>query len=359
MLHETPAMHLDGRRIAEDRPPFVIAEIGINHGGSVDRAVALVDAAAAAGAHAIKLQTIIARDLVAPSCPAPVHVAAGSLVEFFARFELDEDAHRTVVRRAWSHGLRVVATPFSERAVDLLTRIGVDAYKVASGDLPWDQLIVRCAVTGKPLILSTGMSTLSEVRHAVEIARFAGARDIAVLHCVSAYPVPAGSENLRAIRTLAEACRVPVGLSDHGADTFAFPLAVALGAAVYERHLVLDGDGEAVDAAVSSTPLQLARAIAEGRRAWAAQGSGQKACLDAERGNVVASRRSLCAARDLPPGTVLEAADLVALRPGSGLSPAMLSHVCGLRVRVDVPAGVPLRAEHLDGFTSLETPRVA
>src|SRR5262245_49043264 len=159
MLLETPAISIAGRRVAEDLPPFVIAELGINHGGSIDDALALVDGAAAAGAHAIKLQTIVARELVAPSCPAPSHVPAASLAEFFQRFELDEDAHRTIVNRARARGLRVMSSPFSLSSVDLLERVGIDAYKIASGDLTWDQLIVRCAATGKPLVISTGMAT--------------------------------------------------------------------------------------------------------------------------------------------------------------------------------------------------------
>ncbi len=300
MLRETPAIFIGGRRVAADVPPFVIAEIGINHGGSVAQALAHVDAAAAAGAHAIKLQTIVASELVAAVVSAPAHVQAASLVEFFGRFELDETAHRKVVERARRHGLRVLSTPFSLAAVDLLERVGIDAFKIASGDLTWDQLIVRVASAGMPIVMSTGMSTLADARQALAVARSAGARDLALLHCVSAYPVPRGSENLLAIRTLAEACDVPVGLSDHGEDTFALPMAVALGASLYERHLILDGAVEGADRAVSSTPGELATAIGAARRAWAALGSGRKVCLEAEAANVVPSRRSLCAARALP-----------------------------------------------------------
>ena len=228
--------------VGRGEPLFVIAEIGLNHGGSVDRALALVDAAAAAGASAVKLQTIVAAELVAPACPAPAHVQAASLREFFAAFELDEAAHHAIAARARAHGLALIATPLSEGAVDLLERVGVDAYKIASGDLTWTRLIDRCAHTGKPLILSTGMATIAEVAHGLAHAQLGGAASVALLHCVSAYPVPHGSENLRAIATLAEAFSMPVGLSDHGADTSAVPIAVALGASLYERHLVLTAD---------------------------------------------------------------------------------------------------------------------
>jgi N,N'-diacetyllegionaminate synthase len=352
MLRDRPVITIGGRRIAEDVPLFAMAEIGVNHGGSLDRALALVDAAASSGAHAVKLQTIVARELVAPGCPAPAHVSATSLVDFFERFEFDEAAHRRIADRARDHGLKVVATPFSIGAVDLLERVGVDAYKIASGDLTWDQLIVRAAATGLPLVMSTGMSTLAEVRHAAAVARAAGARQLAILHCVSAYPVPRGSENLAAIRSLGRECRVPVGLSDHGEDAFALPMAVALGASLYERHLVLDGDADAVDRAVSSTPSEFAAAIDAARRAWAALGSGRKACLGAEAPNLVASRRSLCAARPLAAGAVLRPEDLVALRPATGIPPAHLSIVSGRRLVRPLAQGEPVRTRDLEPIRS-------
>lgn len=348
MLLDTPVITIGGRRVAADVPLFAMAEIGVNHGGSPDRALALVDAAASAGAHAVKLQTIVARELVAPGCPAPAHVRAASLVDFFAGLELDEAAHHRVADRAREHGLKFVATPFSLGAVDLLERVGTDAYKIASGDLTWDQLIARAAATGKPLVISTGMATLAEVHHALAVARAAGARQVAVLHCVSAYPVPRGSENLLAIRSLARDCRVPVGLSDHGEDTFALPMAVALGACLYERHLVLDGDTDAVDRAVSSTPAGFAAAVDAARRAWAALGSGRKACLGAEAPNLVASRRSLFARRSLPAGATLTPDDLVALRPATGVSPVNLPMVSGRRLARPVAQGEPVRNRDLE-----------
>jgi sialic acid synthase SpsE len=356
---DSPAISIAGRRVAEDIPPFVIAEIGLNHGGSLDRALALVDAAAAAGAHAVKLQTIVAGDLVSPACPAPAHVRAASLVDFFRRFELDEAAHHVVAERASLRGLKIISTPLSEASVDLLERVGVDAYKIASGDLTWDQLIVRCAATGKPLIISTGLSTLAEAHHALAVARLAGAEHVALLHCVSAYPVPRGSENLLAIRTLASECRVPVGLSDHSEDTFALPIAVGLGASLYERHIVLPDDTDAVDRAVSSTPVELAAAIRAGRRAWSALGSGRKACLAAEAANLIASRRSLCAWRALDAGHVVVADDLVALRPATGLPPASLPQVLGRRLTRPIAAGEALTERHLEPLRFSESDRVA
>ena len=159
-----------GRAIGPGARVFVIAEIGLNHGGSVDRALAMVDAAAAAGASAIKLQTLVANELVAGSCPAPAHVRAASLREFFATYELDLDAHRAVIARARAHRLAVMSTPFSERAVSMLELLGIDAFKIASGDLTYTGLITAAARTGRPLILSTGMSVLPEIVESVASA---------------------------------------------------------------------------------------------------------------------------------------------------------------------------------------------
>jgi sialic acid synthase SpsE len=341
-------MSVDGRRfeigthrIGDEGRLFVIAEIGLNHDGSVERALALVDAAAAAGASAIKLQTVDAAGLVSTNAPAPAHVNAGSMVEFFAQFELDEAAHRAVVDRARAHGLAVLATPLSEAAVGLLERVGIDAYKIASGDITWPGLIARAAATGRPLIMSTGMSDLHEISRAVGWARDAGATGIALLHAVSAYPTPSDSENLRAIATLARAFDLPVGFSDHSPDGASLPLAIALGASVYERHLMMHAEDSVVDAAVSSTPRQLAALIQGAARTYEALGTGRKTCVRAERANRIPSRRALYATRQLSAGHRVRANDIIALRPGVGLSPDRELDLIGRVLLRDIPAGAP------------------
>jgi sialic acid synthase SpsE len=336
-----------GRRaIGPDAPVFTVAELGLNHGGDLQQAIALVDAAAHAGASAVKLQTLYADRLVAAACPPPAHVNVSSLREFFSTFELDADAYRAIVTRAREHGLAVLSTPFTEDVLPMLEELDIDAYKIASGDLTYDGLIAAAASTGKPLILSTGMSTMTEVIRAVRVARRAGAEGIAVLHCVSAYPTPAGAENLRAIETLARALDVPVGLSDHSAGSIVPAVAaVALGACIYERHLMIHDD--VIDAAVSSTPAEL-RAIVEAMaRARLAMGDGRKRCLPAERPNLVASRRGLYARRSLRAGERISAADVIALRPATALSPADLPRLVNAVLSHDVPVGAPLRGEHV------------
>jgi sialic acid synthase SpsE len=334
MLHE-----IAGRAVGRGAPLFVIAEIGLNHSGSLARALEMVDAAAWAGASAIKLQTLTARELVAASCPAPAHVEATSLQDFFASFELDAEAHAAIVGRAREHGLAVMATPFSERLVGMLTELGVDALKIASGDLTYDGLIQCAAATRRPLVISTGMSSLSEVARALEVAAVAGASEIGVLHCVSAYPVPAASQNLRAIATLEQALGVPVGLSDHSDRGTAAIAAVALGACLYERHLVLENDAEAIDRAVSSTPAEMKTLIELMEHTRLALGDGRKVCQPAEAPNVVPSRRGLYAARALKAGTRIEAGDVAVLRPATALDPARLGDLLGSILERDVAAG--------------------
>ncbi len=336
-----------GRRaIGPHARVFAIAEIGLNHGGDLQQAISLVDGAAAAGASAIKLQTLCADRLVAPSCPPPAHVNAASLREFFSTFELDADAHRAIVTRAREYGLAVLSTPFTEDVLPMLEELDVDAYKIASGDLTYDALIAAAARTGKPVILSTGMSTLAEVLRAVNVARRAGAEGIAVLHCVSAYPTPVGAENLRAIQTLAYALDVPVGLSDHSASGIIPAVAaVALGACVYERHLMIDDD--VIDRAVSSTPAEF-RAIVEAmERTRIAMGDGRKRCLPAERPNLASSRRGLYARRALRAGQRIAASDVIALRPANALAPADLPRLVNSILSHDLPAGAPFRAEDI------------
>lgn len=351
MRPDTPSITIGGRAVSSSAPLFVAAEIGMNHGGSIDQALALVDAAAETGADAITLQTFQAAQLASPTAPSPAHFTGqgtDTLVEYIQRYELDEPAHAKIVARARQRGLSVVATPFSLDGVDMLERVGIDAFKIASGDLTWDQLITRAANTRKPMVIATGMASLDEVAHAVDRAHAGGAMQVALLHTVSAHPVPPSSENLRAIRTLADRFDLPVGLSDHAEDTFALPMAMALGAAIYERHLVLPDDLDAVDIAVSSLPDELAEAINRARRARLALGTGEKVCLEVEMMNRHINRRALCAARDLEPGMSLRRMDLVALRPANGIPPSRLDEVVGRRLLRPVDLGHPIREQDLE-----------
>jgi sialic acid synthase SpsE len=333
------SFEIAGRQIGTAAPLFVMAEIGLNHDGSSDRALTLVDEAARAGAQAIKLQSLYADRLVAASCPPPLHVNVASLRDLFARYELDEPAHAAIAQRARRLGLGFISTPFALDAVDMLHRLGVDAFKIASGDLTHHELIARAARTGKPLVISTGLSTMRDVADALACARQAGARHVALLHCVSAYPTPDDQQNLGAIRTLADTFGVPVGLSDHSASTDALPIAVALGASIYERHLKPENGDACLDEAVSSNSSELALAIANAARATRAIGHGRREPQPAEIGNRTPSRRALYTTRDLAPGDIVKAEDIIALRPGDGLSAVHYAALAGTRVSRAIAAG--------------------
>jgi sialic acid synthase SpsE len=349
-------IEIGGRRVGSGEPLFVVAELGLNHGGSLDAALALVDAAASAGASAVKLQTIAADRLVAENCPPPAHVAVASLRAFFRQFELDERAHRVVAARARSHQMAFMSTPFDEAAVGMLDGLGCDALKIASGDITHRHLIERAARTGRPLVMSTGMSDLKEVADALAWARSAGASRVVLLHCVSAYPTPRGSENLGAIAELARVFQVPVGLSDHTTEPLAAALAVALGAVIYERHFVLDAESAGVDAEVSATPGDLARIIRTAAAARQSLGHGRKTCLPAEAVNVRASRRSLYAARTLAAGDIVTEDAVVALRPAEGLDASRWPELIGVRLARDVRAGALFVDTDIEAHHEVRTP---
>ncbi len=328
-------------RVGPGHPLFVIAEIGLNHGGSLAEGMAMIQAAAGAGASAVKLQTLQADRLVAPTCPAPAHLSARSLVDVFRAFELDEAAHSALAREARRRNLAFLSTPFDPAAVDMLERVGCDAYKIASGDITNIGLIERVARTGRPVIISTGMSDATDIATAIATVRLAGGGPVVLLHCVSSYPVPHAQQNLRAIAELAAHFGVLVGLSDHSTDSQAVVIAMALGASVYEKHFMLPGQG-AIDAAVSATPDELAALVRAAELARLALGDGRKACLPAEAVNRQASRRSLHAARDIRAGDVITADALVALRPAVGLEPRFARRLVGQVASRDIPAGTPL-----------------
>ena len=346
-------MRIGGRPIGGGAPLFVVAEIGLNHDGDPARAVALVDAAADAGADAVKLQSLRAETLVAPDPAAGdraslAHVDAPSLRDVFARYELDEAAHRAVVDRARARGLAWLSSPFDEAAVDMLVRLGADALKIASGDITHHRLIARAAATGKPLIVSTGLSTLEEVAAAVTCAREHGARSLALLHCVSAYPTPANQQNLGAIRTLSTVFGLPVGLSDHTADAQGVPVAVTLGACLYERHVKASETDPVIDAAVSSSPAALARIIAAAAATRDMLGDGVRRAQDAERPNHAGSRRGLYAARAIAVGEVITDADLVALRPERGVPADCWRGIAGTVARRAIAAFEPFALADLE-----------
>jgi sialic acid synthase SpsE len=341
------AFEIGKRRVGGDAPLFVIAEIGLTRAGSIDRGVALVDAAASAGASAVNLQTASPDDLAGD--PA-AHMHSGSILSCCASHRLDERTQAAVAARAHARGLVVVATPSSLKAIDVLERCGVDAYKIPSRDLTYLALIDGCARTGKPVILSAGMATLDEIRHALWAMNRAGATRTALLHCVSAPAVPLGRDNLRALATLAAAFRLPVGLSDHGRSLATVSIAVTLGAALYERHFRLEPEAFHATGGVSSTAAELEAIVTIAADTRAALGHGRKDCLPFESARVRQVRRSLRATRRLAAGHVVAAEDIAVLRPATGLAPDRERDLVGVRLARTIDAGAPFLACDLPFF---------
>ncbi len=334
-----------GRPIGPAHPPLVIAELSGNHNGSLNRAMALIDAAADAGAEAVKLQTYtpdtITLDHDGPGFRIEGGLWAGrTLHDLYAEAFTPFEWHAPLFEHARKRGLIVFSSPFDDTAIDLLEGLDAPAYKIASFeaiDLP---LIQRAAASGKPLIISTGMTSPEEIAEAVAAARGAGDGGLALLHCVSAYPARYEDANLGAMPRLAADYDCVAGLSDHTPGTSTAVAAIALGACIIEKHFTLARADGGPDAAFSLEPDELKRLVEDCRNAWSALGNG-----DLVRGpDEVANkqfRRSLYVMRDVAKGTVLTAADVRSIRPGFGLPPKRLPEVLGRAAARDLKRGEP------------------
>jgi N-acetylneuraminate synthase/N,N'-diacetyllegionaminate synthase len=329
------------RRIAPDEPVYVVAEAGVNHNGCTETALELVDAAAGAGADAVKFQMFRAARLVAESAATAEYqrTASGETSQqaMLAKLELPVESFARIRRRCVERGVDFMATPFGEEQVSELATLDPAAIKIASADLTNESLLSAAARTGRPMIVSTGASTEVEIRTSVELlSRLGAARRLVLLHCVSAYPAPLHRLNLRAIGSLSEMFDGPVGLSDHTTSKRTGAWAVAAGACVLEKHVTLDPARPGPDHAMSMSPPALASYIAGVRAVERAMGSGTLGMTDAESDVRSAARRSLVAARDVSAGTVLTASMVSVKRPGTGLSPYELPLLLGRRAAVDI-----------------------
>jgi sialic acid synthase SpsE len=336
---------IDSRLISPTSPTFVIAEIGVNHDGSLDRALELVEHARAAGADAVKLQLFRARTLMhASSAFAGYQVercAEATPAEMLQRYELSADDARTVVRAIRDAGMVPVATPFSLDDVELVRELDLAAVKIASPDLVNRPLLGRVAQLGRPMLISTGASTLEEIEATVGwMGSWGGA--FALLHCVSSYPTPPCEANLCWIGELAARFGVPVGHSDHTTDVMAGPLAVAAGATVIEKHLTYDRHAQGPDHAASFDPGEFADYVRLIRRAEHMRGAPGRRVLAVEEDVRKVSRQSLVLKRALRPGDRVTEADLTTQRPGTGIPAADVTRVVGQKITRPTPAGTML-----------------
>jgi pseudaminic acid synthase len=335
-----------GRRIGPGHPPYIIAEMSGNHNGDINRAVALLEAARKAGADAVKLQTYTA-DTITIDHDGPGFRIEGGLWDGRTLYELYEKAHTPwdwhprLFARARELGIALFSSPFDPTAVDLLEKLEAPAYKIASFEIVDLPLIRRVARAGRPMIVSTGMANLREIGEAVEVARAAGCREIAVLHCTSGYPTPPEDSNLRTIADLAATFDVVTGLSDHTRNIAVPIAAVALGASLVEVHLTLRRADGGEDAEFSLEPEELAEMIGGCRTAWTALGKISYELEASEKGNKT-FRRSLYAVQDIPAGGRLTTENVRSIRPGYGLPPKHLPDVLGRRAGRAIARGTPL-----------------
>lgn len=340
-------IEIAGRTIGAGEPAYVVAEMSANHGQKFDQAVEIVRAAKESGADAVKLQTYTADTMTVPLDSEPFRLGKGSLWEGRTLYGLYQEAY---MPWEWQPKLKVIAedlglhlfsTPFDESAVDFLEKMGVPAYKVASFEIVDIPLIERIARTGNPVIFSTGMATLSEIQEAVDAARRAGATQIALLRCNSAYPAPAEEMNLRTIPDLARIFGVPIGLSDHTLGIASAIAAVSLGACIVEKHFTLSRDFPGADAAFSLEPPEFRAMVDAIRTVEKALGEARYGPGPEEARSQI-FRPSLFVVKDTKAGEILTADNVRSVRPGIGLHPRYLGEVIGRRAARDIARGTPL-----------------
>ena len=331
---------------------FIIAEAGVNHNGEDDLAYKLVDAAVAAGADAVKFQTFSAAKVVQKSAEKAAYqkhaTGEGSQFEMLSKLEMSHELHRGLMAYCDKHGIEFMSTPFDEESADFLKAEGMKRIKIPSGEITNHVFLRHLSGLGLPMILSTGMATIEEITEAVETLRVhwggEGAVDeaLTVLHCTSNYPTAPENVNLRAMGSIAQATGLPVGYSDYTLGIAVCPAAVAMGATILEKHFTLDRTMDGPDHKASLEPDELKAMVDQVRLIEQALGSDHKGPTESEQEMRILARRSIAAARDLPAGTVLQASDLLMLRPAKGILPRDYDAVIGRTTVHPVAGGTSL-----------------
>ncbi|MBO6848901.1 MAG: pseudaminic acid synthase [Marinobacter sp.] len=344
-----PSIQIAGRRIAADEPPYIIAELSANHNGKLETALKIIEEAKKAGADAVKLQTYTA-DTITLNCDSEDFQIHGGLWDGKTLYELYQEAHmpwewhKPLFEHARQLEIPIFSSPFDNTAVDLLEDLNAPAYKIASFeaiDLP---LIRYVASTGKPMIISTGMTNAEEVEEAIAAAREGGCRELAILHCVSGYPAPSDEYNLRTIPAMMERHGLVTGLSDHTLDNTTAIASVALGASIVEKHFTLDRKGGGPDDSFSLEPADLSDLCRHARIAWAALGKVKTERSASEKGNAQ-FRRSLYVCKPLKKGEIITPENVRSVRPGFGLQPKYFDRVRGKEIKQDLEPGTALTWE--------------
>jgi N-acetylneuraminate synthase len=337
---------IDNRKIGVDFLPYVIAEMSANHNGVINNAFKIIDMAKASGADAIKMQTYTPDTLTIDCDLSDFQLTDGlwkgrSLYELYKEAYTPWDWHKPLFEYARKLDITIFSSPFDNTAIDLLEDLNTPAYKIASFeaiDLP---LIKYAANTGKPLIISTGMADKEEINEAIETAKEAGCRELAILHCVSGYPAPAEDYNLRTIPDMIKDFDVVTGLSDHTLDNTTAITSVALGASIIEKHVTLDRNGGGPDDSFSLEPDELKALCHGAKTAWSALGKVDYGQKSSEQGNVK-FRRSLYFVKEIKKGEIITNEHIRSIRPGYGLAPKYLDELIGKTVSKDIERGTPV-----------------
>jgi pseudaminic acid synthase len=347
-------MRITNKTVSMANKPFVIAEMSGNHNRSLDRALSIVDAAAQAGADALKIQTFTPDGMTLASTEGdfvirdPNSLWVGqSMHDLYSKAYTPWEWHAPIMERARQHGMACFSSPFDDAAVDFLETLDVPCYKIASFECIDIPLIRKAASTGKPLIISTGMATLSEIDEAVRAAREAGCKDLVLLKCTSTYPASPENTNLRTIAHMRDLFGCEVGLSDHTMGIGASVAAVAFGATVIEKHFTLARADGGVDSTFSLEPEELRSLVVETERAWQALGQIKYGPTPAEE-KARLRRRSLYIGEDIKAGDTLTPVNLRRIRPGLGLAPKFYDMLLGKKVPKNVKKGTPVTWELFD-----------
>lgn len=345
-MANVPFISIAGRRISRDDPPYVIAELSANHNGRLETALAIIEAAHAAGADAVKLQTYRPDTITLPASTEDFRIRGGlwdgrTLYDLYEEAHMPWEWHAPLFARARELGITIFSSPFDTTAVDLLEDLNAPAYKIASFEAVDLPLIRYVARTGKPMIISTGMADADEIGEAIAAARDGGCSQLAILRCVSGYPAPAADYNLRTIPDMLERFGVVVGLSDHTLDNATAIASVAIGAALIEKHFTLDRGGGGPDDSFSLEPQELRSLCRDSLNAWKALGKVDYGRKASEQGNVQ-FRRSLYFVTPLSAGEIITADAVRSVRPGFGLAPKHLDEIVGRKVKRDVGAATPV-----------------
>ena len=346
-------IEIAGRQIGEDHPPFVIAEMSGNHNQSLERALEIVEAAANAGAHAIKLQTYTADTMTLDQRGGNFEIddvqslwTGKNLHDLYKLAYTPWEWHEEIMRHASKLGLICFSSPFDETAVDFLEELNVPAYKIASFENNHLPLIAKAAATGKPLIISKGMASLADLERAVDTAQEAGCEQLVLLKCTSSYPATPENTNIRTIPHLRDLFNHEVGLSDHTLGIGVAVAAIALGATVVEKHFTLKRSDGGVDSAFSLEPHELRDLVNETERGWHALGKVSYGPTEMEKKSLI-FRRSIYVAEDIAEGEIFTKTNVRIVRPGYGAPPWLLKSLIGRKAKRNYTAGTPLGLDQL------------